>query len=522
MKKILFIQINNIPAPLEVEDTYLSLDCRQINDFCSFVGDALVGELKDNYGTPIYRLINSMGYLISSFENVDKANYDSIIAQWWDILGEILHKGITQCDKQYSIYFPQQYTDWLLNNENEYYEVVGKNLQANDNKVYLDANGISEDIICALRIKINRFLNDKKGEIEYITFSDGRIDSRSDIVKKLLDINPFLKAYVYPANPFNDLLQFEFISLVANKMLLPFDSHRSCRMELNGANIAIYVIFIKLIKVSHKTISLTINDRYTDYSYTQIIKLQDHKLGEIIALDIPFHKMSEGLHFVEIKADIHQVVNYIFDVSKGRTLIEEIRPNTNCPNFNTNNCNGILWDIIHSINKTYIIGSHGHSSACAGRYELDNLLSIICNKSIRNEELSYKDMKLCLLNKGFELVSSPKYRYGKWKVFNAVFQKIDPPLVYTIVIENASDYSAQSMDNALNAKGNHVQVAVGLYEHYPNYLIDEFEAGQLPFSILNHNAHSSISDNSVSSSSSSCGSSYSDDLPFYATEPYIG
>lgn len=375
MKKILFIQINNIPAPLEVEDTYLSLDCRQINDFCSFVGDALVGELKDNYGTPIYRLINSMGYLISSFENVDKANYDSIIAQWWDILGEILHKGITQCDKQYSIYFPQQYTDWLLNNENEYYEVVGKNLQANDNKVYLDANGISEDIICALRIKINRFLNDKKGEIEYITFSDGRIDSRSDIVKKLLDINPFLKAYVYPTNPFNDLLQFEFISLVANKMLLPFDSHRSCRMELNGANIAIYVIFIKLIKVSHKTISLTINDRYTDYSYTQIIKLQDHKLGEIIALDIPFHKMSEGLHFVEIKADIHQVVNYIFDVSKGRTLIEEIRPNTNCPNFNTNNCNGILWDIIHSINKTYIIGSHGHSSACAGRYELDNLLS---------------------------------------------------------------------------------------------------------------------------------------------------
>lgn len=106
--------------------------------------------------------------------------------------------------------------------------------------------------------------------------------------------------------------------------------------------------------------------------------------------------------------------------------------------------------------------------------------------------------------------------------FNAVFQKIDPPLVYTIVIENASDYSAQSMVNALNAKGNHVQVAVGLYDHYPNYLIDEFEAGQLPFSILNHNAHSSISDNSASSSSSSCGSSYSDDLPFYATEPYTG
>lgn len=521
MKKILFIQINNISAPIEVENTYNSLDCRQINDFCSFVGDALVGDLKDNNGTPIYRLINSMGYLISSFEIVDKANYDSIIAQWWDIRGEILHKGITQCDKQYTIYFPQQYTDWLLNNENEYYEVVGKNLQANENKVYLDTNGISEDIINALHIKINRFLNDKKEEIEYITFSDGRIDSCSDIVRTLLDITPFLKAYVYPTNPFNDFLQFEFISLVANKMLLAFDSHRSYRMELKGANIAIYTIFIKVKKVSLKTISLTINDKYTDYSYTQFIKLQNHELGETIALDIPFHKMSEGLHFVEIKTDIHKVVNYIFDVGKDRTLIEEIRPNTNCPNFNTNNCKGILWDIIHSINKTYIIGSHGHSSACAGRYELDNLLSIICNKPIRNEELSYKDMSLCLLNKGFELVSPPKYRYGKWKVFNAVFQKIDSPLVYTIVIENASDYSAQSIDNALSAKGNHVQVAVGLYEYYPNYLIDEFAEGMLPSSILKGNTYSST-ENISASTPSSYDSNYSDDLPFYATEPYTG
>lgn len=521
MKKILFIQINNIPAPFEVEDTYLSLDCRQINDFCSFVGDALVGELKDNYGTPIYRLINSMGYLISSFENVDKANYDSIIAQWWDILGEILHKGITQCDKQYSIYFPQQYTDWLLNNENEYYEVVGKNLQANENKVYLDANGISEDIICALRIKINRFLNDKKGEIEYITFSDGRIDSRSDIVKKLLDINTFLKAYVYPTNPFNDLLQFEFISLVANKMLLPFDSHRSCRMELKGSNIAVYCIFLEVKKICNKIIPLTISDKYTDYSYTQFIELQKHKLGETIALHIPFYGMSEGLHFVEIKTDFHRVVNYIFDVSKARTLIEEIRATTKCHFFNTNDYKSVLLDIIHFTNRTYIIGSHGHSSACAGRYELDNLLSIICNKPISNEELSYKDMSSYLLDKEFELVSPPKYRYGKWKVFNAVFQKIDTPLVYTIVIENASDYSALSMDNALNAKWNHVQVAVGLYEHYPNYLIDEFAEGMLPSSILKDNTYSST-ENISASTPSSYDSNYCDDLPFYATEPYTG
>lgn len=520
--KTLFIQIDNTPTPIEAENNYISLDCRQINNFCSFVGDALVGNLKDHSGFPIYRLINSMGYLISSFETVDKTNYDKIIAQWWNILGEILHKGGSKCNKQFIIYFPQQYTDWLINNENEYYEIIGENLQANQNKVCLDTNGISEDIIYALRIKINRFLNEKKDEIEFITFSNGRIDRCSDIVKSLLGINPFLKAYVYPTNPFYDFLQLEFISLVANKMLLPFDSHRSSRMELRGGNISIYAVGLKVKKDSLKTITLTINDKYADFSYTELINLQNYKLGEIFGLYIPYHKMSEGLHFVEIKTDIYTFVNYIFDVSKDRILIEEIRPNTKDLNLNDNNYKGVLWDIIYSTNRACIIGNYEHSSACVGHYELDNLLSIICGEPISNEELSYKDMNSYLQTKGFELVSPPHYRNGIRKVFNAVFQKIDAPLVYTIVIENASDYSIQSMDKALNTKGNNVQVAVGLYELYPNYLIDEFEPGVLPFSILNHDASTSISDKSVSSSISSNESSYTDDLPFYATEPYTG
>lgn len=196
MKKTLFIQIDNTPAPIEAENDYIPLDCKQINDFSSFVGDALIGDLKDCNGTPLYRLINPAGRLLSDFEKVDKANYDLIIAQWLDILSEILHKGVSQCDEQFCIRFPQQYTDWLLCNKNDYYVEIGKSLQANGSKVYLDADGISEDIISALHMKINRFLNGNKDDIEYIVFSNERIGNSSYSVKQLkagLDSYSFMR-----------------------------------------------------------------------------------------------------------------------------------------------------------------------------------------------------------------------------------------------------------------------------------------------------------------------------------------
>lgn len=185
MKKTLFIQIDNTPAPVEAENDYIPLECKQINDFCSFVGDALIADLKDSDGTPLFRLINPAGRLLSEFEKIDKANYDLIITQWLDILGEILHKGVTQCDEQFTIRFPQQYTDWLLSNENDYFVEIGNSLQANDCKVYLDADGISEDIVSALHMKIIRFLNGNKDDIEYIVFSNERIGNASYVVKQL-------------------------------------------------------------------------------------------------------------------------------------------------------------------------------------------------------------------------------------------------------------------------------------------------------------------------------------------------
>ncbi len=215
MKKTLFIQIDNTPVPIEAENDYIPLDCKQINDFCSFVGDALIGDLKDCNGTPLYRLINPAGRLLSDFEKVDKANYDLIIAQWLDILSEILHKGVSQTDEQFTICFQQQYTNWLLNSENDYFVEIGKSLQANDGKVSLDVEGISEDIISALHMKITRFLNDNKDEIEHIVFSNERIGNSSYIVKQLknvFDSYSFLRLEQW-RNIINEEIQRRFQSL---------------------------------------------------------------------------------------------------------------------------------------------------------------------------------------------------------------------------------------------------------------------------------------------------------------------
>lgn len=208
MNKTLFVKIDNTPVPIDAENEVVLLDCKQINDFCSFAGDALVGDLKDNNGTPFYRLINPVGRLLSDFEKVDKANYDHIITQWLAILGEMLHKGVAHCDEQFTIHFPQQYVDWLLCNENDYYVKIGKCLQSNEGKVYLDADGVSEDIISALHMKIRRFLNDNKDDIEYIVFSNERIGNASYVVKQLktvLDSYSFLRL-----EQWEQILQEEF------------------------------------------------------------------------------------------------------------------------------------------------------------------------------------------------------------------------------------------------------------------------------------------------------------------------
>ncbi len=208
MVKTLYIQIDSNSLPEGCSKDVEVLDCRCINDFCSMVGDALVGDLKDENGKPYYRLINPVGRLLMDFKNVAEKAFNTITEDWYDILGNLLHKG--QQDEYLTIKFPQQYMDWLLCNEKDYYVEIGKFLQANDGNVNMDAIAISEDIISSILMKICRFLDNQKEKIECIVFSYERIGNTSCIVKQLktlFDTSSFIRLEQWENINHEDLLE---------------------------------------------------------------------------------------------------------------------------------------------------------------------------------------------------------------------------------------------------------------------------------------------------------------------------
>ena len=183
MKKILYIQIDNNYLPEGCGEDVEGLDCRCVNDFCSLVGDALVGDLKDESGKPLYRLINPVGKLLMDFKVVDEGSFNSIIEEWYDILGNLLHKGTPEDD--IVIKFPQQYVDWLLHNENSYYGKVGKELQKANGKITLSSKDIDDDIIASLNYKVSHVLQQKKEYYSCVVFSNELLESTSTIVTKI-------------------------------------------------------------------------------------------------------------------------------------------------------------------------------------------------------------------------------------------------------------------------------------------------------------------------------------------------
>ncbi len=183
MNKSLCIQIDNNSLPEGCGEDVEVLDCRCINDFCSLVGDALVGDLKDENGKPFYRLINPVGKLLMDFKTVDEKAFDSIIDNWYDILGNLLHKGMQEDD--IVIKFPQQYVDWLLHNDNPYYEQVGKELQRQNGKITLSTEAIDDDIIASINYKVSHKLQEKKDDFSFAVFSNPIIRNSSFVVKRV-------------------------------------------------------------------------------------------------------------------------------------------------------------------------------------------------------------------------------------------------------------------------------------------------------------------------------------------------
>lgn len=87
------------------------LDCQCINEFCSFAGDALVGNLRNSHNTPFYRLINPVGRLLYDFKEYDLEAFEGILTEWFKILRDILQKGFQEGKTTANLQLPPRYVD---------------------------------------------------------------------------------------------------------------------------------------------------------------------------------------------------------------------------------------------------------------------------------------------------------------------------------------------------------------------------------------------------------------------------
>lgn len=184
MKKTLFIQIDNTPIPKEVEQFCYLLDCRQINDFYSFAGDVLLGDMKDSDGIPYYRIISPAGNLISDFKQANEKAFQCIIKNWQNLLVQLLQD--TNQSSVLFFSFPEEYTNWLLTSNNEYINNIGDKLLSQSNIVEFSKDEILEEIVIS---KISKNISEElaKKQYKFIVVSSSDINSVSTI-KRILSI----------------------------------------------------------------------------------------------------------------------------------------------------------------------------------------------------------------------------------------------------------------------------------------------------------------------------------------------
>ena len=156
------------------------IDCCEINKFCSIFGDAVVGNLADSEGVPLYRFLSPLANLLNGFKKSNKNAYYQIIKQWYSILADMLNR-FNKDDSDIYLNLPEEYTDWLINHENEYLNQVGFHLLNSNNKVKLDRTEIYESVVLnSICESIEKQL--KNISYDLIVFSNPVIIDNCDII----------------------------------------------------------------------------------------------------------------------------------------------------------------------------------------------------------------------------------------------------------------------------------------------------------------------------------------------------
>ena len=118
MGKILYIRLDSSPLP-EACDEITVKDFNLESYFCALLGRRLLEEQAVNQSIPF------PGKIISDFKDFSPEIYGAIIAQWENMLIQLLTADDIQ-GIRFKISLPFTYLDWLAHHENPIYREIGK------------------------------------------------------------------------------------------------------------------------------------------------------------------------------------------------------------------------------------------------------------------------------------------------------------------------------------------------------------------------------------------------------------
>ena len=190
MKKTLYIQIDNNSLPEGCGEDVEVLDCRCINDFCSFVGDALVGDLKDENGYPYYRLFSPAGKLLLDFRNLDSESFETLLSGWYRVLADLLKNG-NDGHEEIKLFLSDEFSDWFLRHEDKHYAVMGQLLKENSNFVLLNRKDLLDSIMSSITRQITNKCSILRDNIRAVIFSDEINIEQSYIINEIWSLEAF-------------------------------------------------------------------------------------------------------------------------------------------------------------------------------------------------------------------------------------------------------------------------------------------------------------------------------------------
>ena len=185
MGKILYIRLDSSPLP-EACDEIIVKDFNLESYFCTLLGKRLLG------GCSITQSVPFWGKIVSDFKDSSPEIYSAIIAQWENILIQLLVTNDIQ-GQRFEINIPFAYFDWLFHHENPIYKEIGK-IQS----LSVDFEGrllYKELVDCILMKRLRFTLSKITDEIDYIVVS-------LPIQKKNI---PFISYVMQLNNKFNGL-----------------------------------------------------------------------------------------------------------------------------------------------------------------------------------------------------------------------------------------------------------------------------------------------------------------------------